>query len=42
MGKLTFDISVSLDGFIAGLNPTLEERSGRAATGSTLRYRVVR
>jgi dihydrofolate reductase len=29
MGKLTFDISMSLDGFIAGPNPTLEEPLGK-------------
>jgi len=28
MGKLTFDISMSLDGFIAGPNPTLEQPLG--------------
>jgi dihydrofolate reductase len=29
MGKLILDISMSLDGFIAGPNPTLEEPLGR-------------
>jgi dihydrofolate reductase len=33
MGKLTFDISMSLDGFIAGLNPTLEEPLGEGGNG---------
>ncbi len=29
MSKLTFDISMSLDGFVAGPNPTLEEPLGK-------------
>jgi dihydrofolate reductase len=29
MGKVTFEISVSLDGFVAGPNPTLEEPLGQ-------------
>ena len=29
MGKLTLDISMSLDGFIAGPNQTLDEPLGR-------------
>ena len=33
MGKLTLDISMSLDGFIAGPDPTLEEPLGRGGEG---------
>ena len=33
MGKLTFDISMSLDGFVAGPNPTLEEPLGEGGEG---------
>jgi hypothetical protein len=35
MTRVTADISMSLDGFIAGRNQTLEEPLARAAGGST-------
>jgi dihydrofolate reductase len=40
MGKVTFDISMSLDGFIAGPNPTLEQPLGEG--GEELHEWVVR
>ena len=33
MTKLTFDISMSLDGFIAGPNQTLDEPLGQGGEG---------
>jgi dihydrofolate reductase len=33
MGKLTFDISVSLDGYVAGPDPTVEEPLGEGGMG---------